>query len=308
MIVGRNQYEIGEEVGSLTKLLEIKRYFDGRHSIEEIAGITDVPIHDILRIVITFNRLGLLRKESTNSDIPTGAFIDQVASSCCMWRRQIGFHQLFGKLERVEVRPEVFVGLILETYHYVRAATHHISTAISHCGDPDMRSLLGQYLDQEHDHYELFIDALGRMGLERDQVVAAHPIIGTMSLINILCEIGRQNTLAYIACTSLIEARDEDVEGAKETIQRMAILHGFDKSVVQPLVSHMEGDVQAGHNSMLKKALARASSVNAKDAHCAVNCLHDLKHSFDQFHDQVLMYYSDISNYIPRLTVDYFSL
>jgi hypothetical protein len=36
--------------------------------------------------------------------------------------------------------------------------------------------------------------------------------------------------------------------------------------------------------------------------------MHDLKHSFDQYNDNIIVYYSDVSNYIPRLKVDYFSL
>ena len=55
-------------------------------------------------------------------------------------------------------------------------------------------------------------------------------------------------------------------------------------------------------------ALAGQEFIDAREAHHAVNCMHDLKHAYDQLHDQVLQYYSDISNYIPRLRVDYFSL
>ncbi len=57
-----------------------------------------------------------------------------------------------------------------------------------------------------------------------------------------------------------------------------------------------------------EEALRGRACVPAAQAHRAVNNLHDLKHSFDQYHFGIIGYYSDISNYIPRLKVDYFSL
>lgn len=73
------------------------------------------------------------------------------------------------------------------------------------------------------------------------------------------------------------------------------------------MIKHMMIDVAAGHKGLLEEALEGRESVDAEQAHRAVNYLHDLKHSFDQQHDEILKYYGDF-NYIPRLKVDYFSL
>jgi hypothetical protein len=129
-----------------------------------------------------------------------------------------------------------------------------------------------------------------------------------MSLVDRLCDIARRNTLAYIACTTLFEAVPEDYEAARASFEAMAETNGVAAHLVAPVVEHLAGDIAAGHTNLLRGVLAQTEYVDAPLVHDVVNRMHDLKHAFDQYHDGILQYYSDISNYIPRVRVDYFSL
>jgi hypothetical protein len=308
MIVGQNFYDITEEFGDRRSFLNVKRYFDGRHHVDEISTITGVAVDDVRAMARAFSDINLLRRAEPLDLVPVDAFVTQIADSCAMWAQQIGYHELFTGLEQHTLRREVFVGLMLETYHYVRSARKHIAVAIAHCTDPVFERVLTEFFLEEHDHDLLYLETLERLGVDRQWVVDAHPIIGSLSLQNMMCEIGRQDTLAYIACTSLIEARAEDAEGATESLTRICTGYGDSADAVEPALRHMLMDVEAGHTSLLGEALEGREFIPAAQAHHAVNALHDLKHSFDQLHDQVIQYYTDISNYIPRLKVDYFSL
>ena len=308
MIVGQNHYEIGRQAGSIEKFLEIKSYFDGRYHIREISERTGASYEDIKEIVESFLDLELMRHEEPLDLIPSADFITRVRDSSIMWKRQIGYHRLHGMLRTGEAPRRVFVGLIQEVYHYIRSAQKHISVALAHCTNREWQVLLTDYFNAECNHYELALQTLENLGVPRDRAIGAHPIIGTMSLINMFCEIGRSSTLAYFACTSLFEAREEDYESAKDSFEGLAMRYGFGAEAVKPLIEHMRADIGAGHRSLLAEALKDFKHVEAGEAHYAVNCMHDLKHSFDQFNDQVIQYYSDISNYVPRLKVDYFSL
>jgi hypothetical protein len=150
--------------------------------------------------------------------------------------------------------------------------------------------------------------ALKRTGMPAEQIRNAHPVIGTWSLINNLCEVARRDTLAYIACTTLFEARAEDFEAGAASLRKAARTAGFPEECAEPLITHMRIDLEAEHVGLLREAMEIVGSVPADKAHRAVNALHDVKHSYDQYHDQIIQYYSDIANYIPRLSVDYFSL
>lgn len=309
MIVGDEHFEIEQQGASLKTFLNFKRYLDGRHTVAEISRITGVAEDDALGIVGTFAEQGLLRQEDPElRTIPADVFLKQIDKSTAMWSEQIGYHKIWSGLEHQDFRREVFLGLILETYHYINSASRHISTAIAHCTDPAWTRLLSEYLSEEYDHAWMAKESLVRMGLPVEQVEDAHPLIGTWSLVNNLCEIAREDTLGYLACTKLFEARGADsIEGC-ETLRRLAVAYGYPEDSLEPLVSHVEDDVRADHTGLLEEALAGREAVPAAQAHRTVNNLHDLKHSYDQYNDNIVLYYSDISNYIPRLKVDYFSL
>jgi len=308
MIVGREHFELSEKEGERNTFLNVKRYFDGRHSIGTIAEITGVSAEAVRAIAVQFDELGLLRTAEPMDSIPADVFAKQIDQSCEMWARQIGYHRLFSGLQNGELRKEVFLGTILETYHYVKSAPKHIGTAVAHCANPAFEPLLSQYFTEEWNHAQLILASLVRMGLPREWVEDAHPIIGTWSLVNNLCEIARQDTLAYLACTALFEAKDDDFADSAEGLRRTAVRHGFPADCADPIIGHAEMDIAAGHVSLLGQALQHVPFVTAEQAHRAVNNLHDVKHSFDQFHDQIIQYYTDIANYIPRVKVDYFSL
>lgn len=106
----------------------------------------------------------------------------------------------------------------------------------------------------------------------------------------------------------LIEARPQEESEARAAWAAIARKACMDEKIFDGLLRHMQIDVQAGHTDLLAEALQKKAIIFAPDAHLAVNQMHDLKHAFDQFHDQIIQYYTDVSNYVPRLTVDYFSL
>ena len=146
------------------------------------------------------------------------------------------------------------------------------------------------------------------IGIPGAHLASAHPTIGTISLINMLCEIGRSSTLAYIACTSLFEARAANADQAENDFREICKRYEIPKESADLLIGHFRADLNAGHASLLSEYLSGDNKIPAAVAHEAVNYMHDLKHSFDQYHDQILTYYEDISNYLPRPKVDYFCL
>jgi len=308
MVIGKDYYEIAENLGTLEQFFAVRRYLDGRHTIAEIAQNSGVDKDSVTQIVSAFSELGLLRNAQPVEAIDGSVFAEQIDASCQMWAKQLGHHRLFAGLEAGTMRREVLLGLILETYHYVSAAPRHIATAIANCDDIRLTGLLSDYFSDERSHGELFVDALSRLGIPAEHVSDANPLTGTLSLINNLCAIAASSTLSYIACTSLFEARGADFDEGADSMRRVARVAGYPEEAVEPLLTHMRIDLRAGHVALIDKAMEIAGAVPAHLAHRVVNDLHNLKHSYDQFHDQIVQYYSNIGNHIPRLYVDYFSL
>jgi hypothetical protein len=111
-----------------------------------------------------------------------------------------------------------------------------------------------------------------------------------------------------MAALTLIEAQPEDGLEGEQSVATIAKAYGVDVQAFAPALKHMNDDITAGHASLLDTALADVKVIESERLHRIVNMLHDLKHAYDQLHDGILQYYSDISNYVPRLRVDYFSL
>ncbi|KVM83977.1 iron-containing redox enzyme family protein [Burkholderia stagnalis] len=308
MIVGDERFELEQVQGTRDAFLRMKRYLDGRHTLEDIAQRSDVSYGSVRTIVGQLGELGLLRRERPAATIAVADFLERVDRSTRMWRAQIGYHRLFGMLERGEASRDLIAGLLLETYHFVRLAPRHVGAAIAHCREQATAELLCGYLADEYAHHGLIAASVEKLGIPREQIRDAHPVIGTLSLVNMLCEVGRASSLGYLCCLKLIEASPDEEAGARGAWREIARTAGLDADVFDGLMRHMRIDVGAGHAGLLEQALARTQHVPADAAHVAINHMHDVKHAFDQFHDQVIQYYTDMSNYVPRLKVDFFSL
>jgi pyrroloquinoline quinone (PQQ) biosynthesis protein C len=308
LIVGTTQYDLSELEGNRNTFLKMKSLLDGRHTLKDISTILSMDILVVEDAVAQLKNTGLLRREAETSLIDTTEFMSRVSETLIMWRRQIGFHRIFQQLARGEARVEVLQGLFIETYHVVNMAAKHISVAISHADNDFFRGLLSRYLAEEYNHSELILSTCDSLGVSKIFIRESQPTIGTLSLVNMLSELGRSDTIAYLAATSLFEAVPADAHEGRASIAAICEAYGLEEKVFSGAMAHLSSDVDANHSSLLAEALRETVHVPVDRVHHIINLLHDLKHAFDQHHDGIIQYYSDISNYIPRLRVDYFSL
>jgi pyrroloquinoline quinone (PQQ) biosynthesis protein C len=308
LIVGDNHYELRETSGDRIRFLKVKSLLDGRHTLDEIAATTGEDRRDIEDLVEKFDQLGLFRNEASEPLVSVDKVAPRLKSTLRMWKRQIGFHRLFQSLISGSARKEVLLGLFIETFQILRLGPQHMACAIAAAESHRLRNHLSEYLAAEYEHSSLLLQTCVNLGCRREQIEQAHPIVGTSSLVHMLSEIGRADTLAYMASLSLIEAQPEDAIEAERSMTAVAEAYRIDIAAFAPALSHMKADVAANHASLLDIALADIVAIESERLHRIVNMLHDLKHAYDQLHDGIMQYYSDISNYIPRLRVDYFSL
>jgi len=308
LIVGRSHFELEELEGDRSTFLGFKSLLDGRHTCAQIAARTELPIGQVAGIVTILDGLGLLRREPPTVLIAAAELGRQLGDTLEMWRNQIGYHRLFQGLAFGAWRKEVLQGLFIETWHMVRMAPRHVGAALAGASSDHERALLCAYLADECDHAPLLLATCANLGCNPEHVSEAHPIVATTSLVQMLCEIGKTDTLAYAAALSLFEAAPRESEEGDRSIARVATAYGLPLSHFEPARRHFREDMAAGHASLLDQLLADHGELPASRVHAIVNMLHDLKHCYDQLHDGILAYYADISNYIPRLKVDYFSL
>lgn len=307
LVVGRKHLELEHEAGARDDFLALKGYFDGHHTIREMGDATSIDPADVLGVAQAFEEAGLLQTRTSAPRIPLGDFLERVEDTSIMWRRQIGLHRLFGGLEEGIYRREALLGLLLETYHYVRLLSPTLAQVAESWDDSPAKQVVLEYAYEEMEHhrdYEATLDTVPRL---RGRIASSHPTVTTLSLIRNFESIGRRSSLSLVCCLQMIEARASEADHGEAHLRKIARVYGLDE-LIDPFVKHMRADLGLEHSSLLMKSLAGTSDVAAAAAHESVNDMHDIKHCFDEFHDGIIKYYADISNYIPRPKVDYFAL
>jgi pyrroloquinoline quinone (PQQ) biosynthesis protein C len=303
MVAGKKYFEITGRHLTREQFMVISRYLDGGHTITEISAATGVSAYAVNALVESLHQIGAMEAREVPGTISVSDFVEAVEGACLTWGRQLGTHELFSGFNELSLRKEVFLGLILETYHYVKSASLHIATAIASSGDRRIEEVLAQYFVEEYGHGELLLETLEALGMRRQSVERSYPTGGTMAIVHMLCDMGRRNTIAYLAAMAFLEMRPNDFGSAAASIREICKGYGWPDEAMDRLIAHAGEDIEAGHSSLLAESLAHRTVITTDQADSAINCIHDLKHSFDQQYDHVIKYYSNISNHIPRVAV-----
>jgi hypothetical protein len=307
LVVGADYFTLVRASGDREDFLRLKSLLDGRHTPEEISRQTGISLIDVSRVVDEFKVAGLLQMRSSEPEISLSTFLAKVEETSLMWRRQIGLHRIFGGLADGAFSRRVFIGLLIETYHYVHLLPQALQHLASEMKPSKLQDVVVEYAIEEMDHHLAYRDALSNVDIVGDSLSNSHPTVGTLSLVRNFESIGRRSELSLVCCLQLIEARKHEMSSAEASLRAIAAKYEMPQ-LVDAFIDHMNADIDLGHSSLLGKALDGWKIVRANDAHEAVNDMHDIKHCFDAFHESVLGYYRDISNYIPRPAVDFFAL
>ncbi|MBY3314732.1 hypothetical protein [Rhizobium laguerreae] len=307
LVVGTDYFVLEREHGNREDFLRLKSLLDGRHSISEIHQRTGISLADIEGVIREFEAAGLLQDRSDKPTIAVSDFLQRVESASLMWRRQIGLHRIFAGLSNGTYSREVFLGLLIETYHYVYLLPRTLDSLSKLMPPSPFQAVVAEYAHEEMDHYEAYQEALSTVPEIGSSLPTSHPTVGTLSLVRNFESIGRRSDLSLVCCLQLIEARKSEISEAENNLRSIADRYDL-PHLVEAFINHMKADIDLGHSNLLSEALEGAEFISADEAHEAVNDMHDIKHCFDAFHESVMGYYRDISNYIPRPKVDYFAL
>ena len=140
--------------------------------------------------------------------------------------------------------------------------------------------------------------SLALLGVSAADLSDAHPLIGTSSLVNMLCEAGSTDSVAYFGCLHLAELTGSGPETEAELSQLFASV-GLDPAAAKPFAAHCGLDAVEGHNELLARALSGARPFPVERVDRIVRSLHDFKESIDQWREGILRYYSDECNSVP---------
>lgn len=89
-------------------------------------------------------------------------------------------------------------GILIENYHYVRAAAIRQSPLLSHAASPAMFNLIRDFVTGEAAHEGYFMEALTRWGVPASNIQQATPLTSTAAFIALQYRLAHQSILDYL--------------------------------------------------------------------------------------------------------------
>jgi hypothetical protein len=153
-------------------------------------------------------------------------------------------------------------GLLVENYHYVRAASVRQSPLLSHAASSRQFDLIREFVTGEASHEGYFLESLTRWGMEASEVRASAPLASTAGFIGLQYRLAHRGLLDYLAGSVVLEVDPRVYEVRGDPYQIWEEVYGIAPEILAPVREHIRDDVLGGHASLFREV--------ALDAHPAV--------------------------------------
>ncbi len=162
-------------------------------------------------------------------------------------------------------------GILIENYHYVRAAAVRQSPLLSHAASPAVFDLIREFVTSEAAHEQYFLTALTRWGLPGHVVQQAVPLTATAQFIALQYRLAHLSILDYLAGSATLEVDPDVYAHEGDPYARWETIYSIDPQILAPVRQHIRDDVESGHSQLFRTAaLASAPSTLPLDVASSV--------------------------------------
>jgi pyrroloquinoline quinone (PQQ) biosynthesis protein C len=190
------------------------------------------------------------------------------------------------------------VGYALEYYHIVHMCPALVAPALANHESPRTRDLLRDFYRTEFDHDRMLQGALAAIGIDRERLDAVIPLPTTFAQATSLAAYARVNPLAFKTCLYLFEVPAPRFQRAlRERCQQLALPEAFWK----PFLEHSDINEDAGHDDISRVLLREIGAVTEEEQVTTLIAVGALIETFVAQETEILHYYGDPRNPIPRI-------
>lgn len=154
-----------------------------------------------------------------------------------------------------EAREYYLRGIIIENYHYVRAAMMRQVTSLQSDMPPNVYDLIRDYIRSEAMHDELFIECLTRWGLPIDELRRTQPLTGTRLFIDSRRSLGLAGPLHYLSGTTITEIHPEVYSRMGSPYDTWITNYGISEEILRPINRHIKDDIESNHGSLFERVI-----------------------------------------------------
>lgn len=168
---------------------------------------------------------------------------------------------------------ELYIGYLLELYHYTRNANRHMPLVVATCPPEwkELKRLLATHYFEEWNHYDFFADALEAMGVSRREVEQSDPLPSTLEMSNFMRQAARTSTLCYAICSAILEGTTEDNQSFGDYFSAIGRLYEIPEAAIKPLFDHLALDAGYDHKSLFGQICEAAPELPREEAERAMS-------------------------------------
>lgn len=193
---------------------------------------------------------------AADGTVPTAPFCDYLYAQVTGWRTAKNPAQWPWRevISRGSATTGYLQGILLENYHYVRAAAVRQSPLLSHATSDAVFRLLREFVTGEAVHEQYFLESLTRWGIPAREILSAAPLTSTSEFIALQYYLAHKSVLDYLAGSTALEVDPEVYSRAGDPYEPWEKAYSLDPYILAPVRQHIRDDVAAGHASLFRLA------------------------------------------------------
>jgi hypothetical protein len=154
------------------------------------------------------------------------------------------------------------LGSLVETYHFVAAASEHIGAALAQAPGDTLRQGLSRLFADEWLHGNDLRQGLLRAGISQQELQECQPLPQTRCVIQFLRTLAATDLLSYGICAAINESPKSD-RAIKETWERIGRLGLLPAEAIAPFRGHELEDEASDHQNLSALLFCERSTISA---------------------------------------------
>lgn len=267
------------ERGEADRLRQLAPRLTGRASLAELS----LPDDDVALVLRLLSQGAVRDLRVLDGSVSTGQFCDYLYARVSAWRsnKPAALWPWREVIAAGRASTGYLRGLLVENYHYVRAASVRQSPLLSHATSMRQFDLIRGFVTEEANHEGYFLESLTRWGVDPAEVRASVPLASTAGFIGLQYRLAHRGLLDYLAGSVVLEVDPKVYAVRGDPYQRWTEVYGIDADILAPVREHIRDDVTGGHASLFR-AVAEDACPSSLPLAVAVSALESARQVFDQ--------------------------
>lgn len=270
--------------------VQLLKLADGALSMNNLSQRLGIGLEDLNRLCRTLDDEGFLYTHRPGDAIPARVFLKEFRMLANHWVDEIFSDPVWDDVVAGACSPAILVGWAIESMHYTRTVVQHMTLASARC-EGVSSTTIARHFSEEWDHYVLFCDACESVGISREDLLNAEPLVSTQAITTFMRRVASNDPLVYNGCEALLEATAKDPDSVVKFFHSAGESHAYPTIFTGNIVSHVRADEEFEHIDIFDELLLCRTDISAEQADKILQACHALTALLTLWHADIIHHY-----------------